>query len=127
MGYLQDILQLVAGLGIFNVWLLRPKKQTSYRGGNADNMKEEFAHYGLPAWSVGVIGFFKLVSATGLILGIFLPMLALPSAILLAVLMAGALSMHLKVGDPFKKSIPALGMLIISLVIAAMAGAHRVV
>lgn len=122
MDYLQAILQLLAGFGIFNVWLLRFKSHTAYRGGNAGSMKEEFAHYGLPEWSVPAVGFLKLASATGLILGLFIPVLVLPSALLLAVLMAGALSMHLKVKDPFKKSVPALGMLIITLVIAILAG-----
>lgn len=121
MGYLQIILQLLAGLGIFNVWLLRSKNPTPYRGGNASNMKEEFAHYGLPEWSVAAVGFLKLAAATGLILGLFLPWLVLPSALLLACLMVGALSMHLKVNDPFKKSLPALSLLIITLVIAIMA------
>lgn len=117
MNYFQDILQLVAGLGIYNVWLLRFKIRTAYRGGNAGNLREEFAYYGLPEWSVYVIGFLKLTAATGLLAGIFLPLLVMPSAILLASLMAGALAMHAKVGDPFKKSVPALSLLIISLLI----------
>ena len=108
----------MAGLGIYNVWLLRFKKSTAYRGGNAGNLKEEFAYYGLPAWSVFVIGFLKLSSATGLLLGIFSPIVVLPSALLLAVLMAGALSMHIKVRDPLKKAIPALSLLVLTLTIA---------
>lgn len=121
MDYLRDILQIVAGLGIYNVWLLRFQKSTAYRGGNSGNIKEEFAYYGLPAWSVFVVGFLKLASATGLLLGIFFPILVLPSALLLAALMLGALSMHVKVRDPLLKSIPALSLLIITLVIASLA------
>lgn len=51
------IIQLVIALGILNVWLLRFGKTTAWRGGAAKNMKEEFAVYGLPSWSVGVTDF----------------------------------------------------------------------
>jgi uncharacterized membrane protein YphA (DoxX/SURF4 family) len=111
MIYLQYLLQIVAGLGIFNVWLLRFSQGTDYRGGKASSMSEEFVSYGLPPVAVYIVGFLKIVSAIGLIAGIFLPTLVAPSAILLAALMIGALGMHLKIKDPFKKSIPALTML----------------
>ena len=47
------------------------------------------------------------------------PPLVLPAAIVVAMLMAGALAMHLKVGDPFKKSLPALSVLILCAIIIA--------
>jgi hypothetical protein len=120
MAYLQDILQIIAGLGILNVWLLRFQNKTTYRGGEASNMKEEFAHYGLPNWSVYVIGFLKVSSAAGLLAGIFITPLVLPSSILLASLMLGAVSMHAKVSDPIKKSVPALCLLAMTLLIALL-------
>jgi hypothetical protein len=121
MEYLQYTLQVIAGLGILNVWLLRPKLSTSYRGGSASNIKEEFAHYGLPSWSVYLIGFLKIASALGLIVGIFISAFVIPFASLLALLMIGALAMHLKVSDPFKKSMPALAVLTLCLGILALA------
>lgn len=120
MVYLHDILQIIAGLGILNVWLLRFQNKTTYRGGESSNMKEEFAHYGLPIWSVYVIGFLKIISAAGLLTGIFIAPLVLPSAILLAALMLGAVSMHAKVSDPIKKSAPALCLLVMTLLIALL-------
>lgn len=120
MVYLQDILQIIAGLGILNVWLLRFQNKTTYRGGESSNMKEEFAHYGLPIWSVYVIGFLKIISAAGLLTGIFIAPLVLPSAILIAALMLGAVSMHAKVSDPIKKSAPALCLLVMTLLIALL-------
>jgi hypothetical protein len=45
--------QIVIALGLLNVWLLRAKRPTAYRGGDAQNMKEEFEAYGLPAWFMG--------------------------------------------------------------------------
>ncbi len=121
MIYLQYLLQIVAGLGILNVWLLRFSQGTEYRGGMATNMSEEFVSYGLPPVAVYIVGFLKIVSAIGLLAGIFLPKLVVPSAILLAALMVGALGMHLKIKDPFKKSIPALTMLTLCVAILLLA------
>ena len=121
MIYLQYLLQIVAGLGILNVWLLRFSQGTEYRGGMATNMNEEFVSYGLPPVAVYIVGFLKIVSAIGLVAGIFLPTLVVPSAILLAALMIGALGMHLKIKDPFKKSIPALTVLTLCVAILLLA------
>ncbi len=54
MEYIRSIAQLIIALGILNVWLLRFNKATSYRGGAAKNMTEEFATYGLPVWFMWV-------------------------------------------------------------------------
>ena len=80
-------------------------------------MKEEFATYGLPEWSVAVVGTLKILSALGLLVGIFLPILVLPSAALLGVLMLGALAMHLKVKDKPQRSLPALTLLAVCVAI----------
>lgn len=111
------VLQTVVAFGIFNVWLLRFSKSTAWRGGAATNMKEEFQTYGLPSWSVAVIGFLKLACAAALIGGIWFPVATQPAAIVLAVLMAGAVLMHVKVKDSAKKSLPASIMLVLSLAI----------
>ena len=111
------ILQITVALGLLNVWLLRFNQRTAYRGGNASSMREEFAAYGLPEWFAYLIGILKIGSALALIVGIWLPVLVLPAAGLISVLMVGALSMHIKIHDPLKKSLPALGMLALSLAI----------
>tara|TARA_S200000501_G_C20805970_1_gene736154 strand:- start:322 stop:696 length:375 start_codon:yes stop_codon:yes gene_type:complete len=108
-----EIFNLIIGFGILNVWLIRHDKKTSYRGGNAKNLKEEFNVYGLPNWSFITIGFIKISLAILLILGIFwYKELIIYASIGMAVLMLGAILMHLKVNDPFKKSLPALSILI---------------
>ena len=114
MNMIISILQIVAALGLLNVWLLRLQRSTAYRGGNAHSMREEFAIYGLPEWCVYVIGTPKVGSALCLIAGLWLPFLVFPSAVLIALLMLGALAMHLKIRDPLKKSVPALVMLALS-------------
>lgn len=112
------IIQVVIALGILNVWLLRFGKSTEWRGGAAMTMNEEFAVYGLPGWSVQVVGFLKLLCAACLIVGIWFPALTQPAAIALAILMLGAVTMHVKVKDPVKKSLPALTMLVLCLIVA---------
>ena len=119
MEILVKISQIVVGCGLLNVWLLRFNKATAFRGGQAASMPEEFAAYGLPAWSCYLVGFLKVASALALLAGLLYPALALPAAAVVAVLMAGAVAMHIKVGDPLKKSLPALSVLILCAIIIA--------
>jgi uncharacterized membrane protein YkgB len=109
--------KLFVAAGLLNVWLIRAGKKTAYRGGNAQNMWEEFAVYGLPAWVCYTVGTLKVGAALGLLAGFWFPVLVLPSAGLVAVLMLGALAMHLKVGDPWVKSVPAFSVLVLCLTI----------
>ena len=105
------ILQLVISVGLINVWLFRFSKVTEYRGGDANNMKEEFNAYGLPTWLMYVVGFLKIAIAIMLIVSIWIKELLQYNLWLLSVLMFGAVLMHLKVKDPIKKSYPALSIL----------------
>ncbi|SKB67805.1 DoxX-like family protein [Salegentibacter holothuriorum] len=111
------ILQLIVGLGILNVWLLRFNKKTIYRGGEAANMKGEFQAYGLPEKTVYLIGFIKITLGLMLIAGIWLENLVDPAAIGMAAMMIGAIAMHLKIKDSFKQTLPAISLLVICLVI----------
>ncbi len=119
--YIVSILQVLIALGLINVWLVRFNKPTKYRGKGAKNMKDEFSAYGLPAWFMYVVGFFKIAIAAVMILVLFIPNfmypLGFPALILLSVLMLGAISMHIKVKDPLVKALPAVCMLLMSLVI----------
>ena len=105
------ILQLIISIGLINVWLLRFNKATEYRGGNAKNMIEEFMAYGLPEWSMYLVGFLKVAIAIMLIVSIWIEELLFYNLIVLAALMIAAVFMHVKVKDPIKKSYPALSIL----------------
>ena len=105
------ILQLIISIGLINVWLLRFNKATEYRGGNAKNMNEEFMAYGLPEWSMYLVGFLKVAIAIMLIVSIWIEELLFYNLIVLAALMIAAVFMHFKVKDPIKKSYPALSIL----------------
>lgn len=117
MEIVKIILQVIVGLGILNVWLLRFNSKTSYRGGDAGNMKEEFQAYGLPEVMVYIVGFIKVALAVALLAGIWLEYLVDPAAIGLAVMMLGAIVMHLKISDPFSKNIPAIIVLLMCIAI----------
>ncbi len=112
------ILQIIVALGLLYVWLIRFNRSTAYRGGQAHSMPEEFAAYGLPGWCVYVVGALKVGGALCLITGIWFHPLVLPAALVIGILMVGALAMHLKIGDPFKKSAPALFMLTCCIIIS---------
>ncbi|MEC8537891.1 MAG: DoxX family protein [Bacteroidota bacterium] len=109
---LLKIFNLIIGFGILNVWLLRFNKETSYRGGNAKTLKQEFEIYGLPQWFFIFVGIVKISLAILLIIGVWFETLTLYSTIGIAILMIGALLMHFKVNDPIKKSLPALSILL---------------
>lgn len=109
------VVQVALALVILNVWLLRVNRATGYRGGAAQNMKEEFAVYGLPPAMFYVVGALKLACAVALLVGVWAPAATVPGAAGLAGLMAGAAVMHVKVKDPPKKAMPALTLLALSL------------
>ena len=109
-----SVLQILVGLGLLNVWLLRRQSATAYRGGDAKNLKDEFAAYGLPAAMFYVVGGLKIICGVLLLVGLAYPPVVLPAAAVVAVLMVGAVAMHLKVGDPVTKYVPATLMLAMS-------------
>lgn len=117
---LTNLLQIIVGLGLLNVWLVRRGSSTSYRGGAAKTLQEEFATYGLPGFAFYLVGALKVGAALVLIAGVFVALPVQAAAALVAVLMLGAVAMHFKVGDPLVKSLPAVLMLAMSAAIAAL-------
>lgn len=104
---LVKVLQAVVGLGLLNVWLVRARSPTAYRGGDAMTLKEEFEVYGLPDWVFYLVGALKITAAVVLLAGIWVDVPVGLAAQVVSVLMLGSISMHLKVGDPPKRSVPA--------------------
>jgi uncharacterized membrane protein YphA (DoxX/SURF4 family) len=112
---------LVVGLGLLNVWLVRSRSATAYRGGAATSLREEFAVYGLPVAVFYVVGVLKVSAGLLLVAGVWLDLPVRIAAGVVAALMVGALAVHVKVGDPVKKAIPATLMLAMSTAIALLA------
>ena len=139
-----SILKLIIALGLLNVWVLRFNQSTSYRGGDANNMKEEFDNYGFASWFMYAIGAFKVVLAGVLLWSVFVREftdLTLASStqsvygltaydtidiiglLVLSIIMIGAIIMHIKLKDSILKSLPAFLMLVMSLAcVLLMAG-----
>jgi uncharacterized membrane protein YphA (DoxX/SURF4 family) len=111
MNILLNVVQIIVALGLVNVWVLRFRKKTPYRGGSSETLPEEFASYGLPPWSLWLVGSLKLGCAVLFLAGIWWSKAVAPAAIVLTVLMLGAIFMHVKVRDPLVRSLPATLML----------------
>ena len=60
MKILQKISMVTVAAVVLNVWLFRFGKATIYRGGDATNMTEEFAAYGLSETMVYLVGGLKI-------------------------------------------------------------------
>ena len=111
---ISGLLQVIVGLGLLNVWLVRGRSATSYRGAAAQTLQGEFAAYGLPGFAFYLVGALKIGAAIVLIVGVWFALPVREAAGLVAALMIGAIAMHLKVGDPLLKSLPAALMLAMS-------------
>ena len=114
MSVLAVAAQIIIALGIFNVWILRRDRPTGYRPDGARSIAEEFERYGLPDWVRIAVGSTKIALAVVLLIGVVYAQVALPAAVLMGVLMLGAIAAHVRVRDPLVKSLPALGMLLLS-------------
>ncbi|MEX2528685.1 MAG: DoxX family protein [Gemmatimonadota bacterium] len=116
-----NILQIIIGLGLFNVWILRSRRNTGFRGGDASTLREEFDEYGLPVWAFFAVGTTKIAAAVVLIAGVWLPQVVVPAAAVVTVLMVGALAMHAKVKDPPARYVPALTVLAMTVALLILA------
>ena len=108
---------LFVSILVMNVWLFRFDKETPYRGGDAINMIEEFAVYGLDTNMLYLIGTLKIIASVGLIIGLFKTKISIYSSLLMAILMTGAIYFHFKISDPAIKYFPSVLMLFCSVLI----------
>ena len=117
MKILSKILSIAVGLTVINVWLFRSNKSTSYRGGEASSLLEEFQVYGLDDYFL-IIGIVKVSLAIMLLLSLYFKKLSFFASSGIAVMMLVAVYMHINVGDEIIKSMPASVMLTSCLIIA---------
>ena len=117
MKILSKILSIAVGLTVINVWLFRSNKSTSYRGGDASSLLEEFQVYGLDDYFL-IIGIVKVSLAIMLLLSLYFKKLSFFASSGIAVMMLVAVYMHINVGDEIIKSMPASVMLTSCLIIA---------
>ena len=101
------IAQLVVAVSVAFVWIFR-----------FDNIVKEFKQYGLSSLTRTMVGAAKLILATLLVVGIWYQELVLIPAILMGVLMLAAQYFHFKAGNPLRKRLPSLVLLLLSAYIA---------
>ena len=114
------ILEFIVALGLLNVWLVRARSATPYRGGKAQTLRQEFDAYGLPAIAFYIVGTLKVLAGVILLAAVWLPMPARLAATVVAGLMIGALLMHARSKDPARKFVPAAVMLAMCLGIVVL-------
>jgi len=68
-------------------------------------------------WTTGSL---KVILAVMLLASIYYPDLEQIAAYGIAILMLGAVSMHIKISDPLKKSLPAFTFLVLSVLVAVI-------
>ena len=117
MKVLSKILSVVVGLTVINVWLFRSNRSTSYRGGDAASLMEEFQVYGLEDYFL-IIGIIKVSLAIMLLLSLYFKKLSFFASSGIGIMMLVAVYMHINVGDELIKSMPASVMLASCLMIA---------
>lgn len=117
MKVLSKILSVVVGLTVINVWLFRSNRSTSYRGGDANSLLEEFQVYGLEDYFL-IIGIVKVSLAIMLLLSLYFKRLSFFASSGIGIMMLVAVYMHVNVGDELIKSMPASVMLASCLIIA---------
>ena len=108
MELLVTLSKVVIAISIFIVWVFR-----------WDNIVKEFKEYGISDLIRNIVGASKIALATLLVTSIWYYNLAAIPALLMAFLMICAQFAHFKVKNPFVKHLPSLGLLILSLFIAA--------
>ena len=117
MKVLSKILSVVVGLTVINVWLFRSNRSTSYRGGDAASLLEEFQVYGLEDYFL-IIGIIKVSLAIMLLLSLYFKKLSFFASSGIGIMMLVAVYMHFNVGDELIKSMHASVMLASCLIIA---------
>ncbi|MBW7452980.1 DoxX family protein [Paenibacillus sepulcri] len=82
-------------------------------------MANEFRRFGLPSIFNFLTGSIEIVCAIGMIVGIWFPIAALLSGLLLgATMLAAAFVLVVIARDPFKKAIPSIILCLLSITIA---------
>jgi uncharacterized membrane protein YphA (DoxX/SURF4 family) len=82
-------------------------------------MANEFSRFGLPPIFNFLTGFIEIICSIGMIVGIWYPIVALLSGLLLGATMLVAVFTLLVIArDPFKKAIPAIILCLLSFTIA---------
>lgn len=85
----------------------------------AKDQKDLFKRSGYPMWFMYLTGILELTGAVGMFAGVFAPVWGALAGLLLAAVMIGAVSSHLRAGDPVGNLAPPSVLLILALAVSA--------
>ena len=105
------ILIIIVSVTVITAWTYNINLDTTFRGGDATNMIEEFEAYGLNQTTMVVVGIFKVSCAIMLLFGLKYRKLIIPAAGVMALFMIAAVYFHLSISDPIIPTAPSLLML----------------
>ena len=105
------ILLVVVSVTVITAWTYNINLDTTFRGGDATNMIEEFEAYGLNQTTMVVVGIFKVSCAIMLLFGLKYRKLILPAAGVMALFMIAAVYFHFSISDHIIPTAPSLLML----------------
>ena len=111
MKVILKILLVVVSVTVITAWTYNINPDTTFRGGDATNMIEEFEAYGLNQTTMVVVGIFKVSCAIMLLFGLKYRKLILPAAGVMALFMIAAVYFHFSISDPIIPTAPSLLML----------------
>ena len=111
MKVILKILLVVVSVTVITAWTYNINLDTTFRGGDATNMIEEFEAYGLNQTTMLVVGIFKVSCAIMLLFGLKYRKLILPAAGVMALFMIAAVYFHFSISDPIIPTAPSLLML----------------
>jgi uncharacterized membrane protein YphA (DoxX/SURF4 family) len=81
-------------------------------------MADEFKRFGFPPVFNFLTGAFEIIGAIGMLIGVWYPYVAVCAGLLLAgTMFVAAFTLIVVVKDPFKKAVPAIVLLILSLLV----------
>ena len=110
---LSKYLSLLVSIVVLSAWSFRLNQPSVFRGGDALNMSEEFAVYGLSDSVMISVGVVKIILALLLLVGgLKYPALIKPSAAAMALFMIGAVYFHVSISDGIIPTLPAASLLL---------------
>ena len=112
MKIILKLLIVLVSLTVITAWTYNLNLDTTFRGGNAINMIDEFEAYGLNYTTMVVVGIFKVSCALMLLFGLKNRKLILPSSGVMSLFMVAAVYFHFSISDPIVPTLPSLLMLI---------------
>ncbi|MBD1373064.1 DoxX family protein [Hazenella sp. IB182357] len=84
---------------------------------NAEALAGQMDQFGLPVWFMYITGVLEIIGGIGLLAGLWKHKYGLWGAGLLAVIMVGAIGVHILAGDGLTKTFPAILFLLLTLFI----------